>query len=269
MNNPKNIAACVSILLLAISQTVNAATAGSVQFVNGKVYISNAATQSRMLKKGDPVLESDTVTTSQDSSAQIKMRDGGFIAIRPDSKLKFDSFIFSGSEDGTERSFFSLIRGGIRAITGMIGQKNKSSYRIATSTATIAIRGTDHETYVITPDSPLAKLAAVGTYNKVNRGETALITDKGSVSILPNQMGYAGAMDQLPQLQPVNLNLFTATPAALAQTKTNNTDVRAGAVVDNTVLEQGHTTGNILPSPGIQTPIRGRSGGPTSPGLVF
>lgn len=268
MHNSTFLAACIGILLMAMSQSAHATNAGRVQFVNGKVYISNVTTQSHTLKKGDPVLESDTVTTSTNSSAHIKMRDGGFIAIRPDSKLTFDSFIFSGAEDGNERSFFSLLRGGIRAITGMIGQKNKSSYRIATATATIAIRGTDHETYVITADSPLAQVAPVGTYNKVNQGETALITDKGSVAILPNQMGYAGAMDQLPLLQAVNLNIFTATPAPLAPSK-GSTEMRVGAAVDNAVQDQGNNSESILPSTGIQTPISGRSGGPTSPTLVF
>lgn len=267
MKNAKYIATYLSILMLSISQSVYAEMAGRVQFVHGKVYVSNTSTQPHRLKKGDPILESDTVITSLESSTQIKMRDGGYIAVRPDSKFKVESFVFSGVEDGNERSFFSLIRGGIRAITGMIGQKNKGSYRIATTTATIGIRGTDHETYVITPDSPLAKLAPVGTYNKVNQGETVLRTDKGAIAILPNQMGYVGAMDQLPVLQPVNLSIFTATPTPL--TLSSNPDLRGGAVVDNAIQEQNDTTGNIMPTPGIQTPITGRSGGPTSPTVVF
>lgn len=258
------------ILCLAIlGQSAYAAVAGNVQFVKGSVQLTSAAAHSQTLQKGDAVNESDTVTTMQGASAQIRMRDGGFIVIRPDTQLKFDSFVFSGKEDGSERSFFSLIKGGIRAITGMIGQQHKSNYRIATANATIAIRGTDHETYVVVPGSPQAAVAAVGTYNKVNLGETAVINEKGTVSVLPNQMGFAGGTDQMPQLRPVNLNLFTVTPAPLAQASSAKAEVRDSAVVDNAIQVQEVAPGNVLPKNNIQIPIKGRSGGPTSPSTVF
>jgi hypothetical protein len=269
MSNKQYIDSLAIVLMMLVSPLACAGIAGNVQFVNGKVHITNSAARTYPLQKGDAVSESDTVTTTQGSSAQIRMRDGGFLVIRPDSKVKFDSFIFTGQEDGSERSFLSLLRGGIRAITGMIGQKNKSNYRIATISATIAIRGTDHETYVVTPDSPLASVAAVGTYNKVNLGETALINDQGSVAVLPNQMGFVAASDQVPQLQPVNLNIFTVAAAPLAQNNAGAGNVRAGSVVDNAVQNQDTLFGNQLPGNNIQTPITGRSGGPTSPSLVF
>lgn len=269
MRNNKYIDYLAILLMMLVSPLACAGIAGNVQFVNGKVHITNSAARTYPLQKGDAVSESDTVTTTQGSSAQIRMRDGGFLVIRPDSKVKFDSFVFKGQEDGSERSFLSLLRGGIRAITGMIGHTNKSNYRIATLSATIAIRGTDHETYVVTADSPLSKVAAVGTYNKVNMGEAALINEQGSVAILPNQMGFVGASDQMPQLQPVNLNLFTVAAAPLSQGNTGGNKVRAASVVDNAVQIQDAVSGIQLPKNNIQIPITGRSGGPTSPALVF
>lgn len=273
MSNTNYVTAIIKTFLLAglmmSGQSVYAGVAGKVQFVKGSVQLTSAAAHSHTLQKGDAVNESDTVTTTQGASAQIRMRDGGFIVIRPDTQLKFDSFVFSGEEDGNERSFFSLVKGGIRAITGLIGQKNKSNYRIATSNATIAIRGTDHETYVVVPGSALAAVAAVGTYNKVNLGETAVINEKGTVSVLPNQMGFAGGADQMPQLRPVNLNLFTVIPAPLAQASSAKAEVRDSAVVDSVVQVQEVAPGNALPKSNIQIPIKGRSGGPTSPSTVF
>ncbi|MFA6903765.1 MAG: FecR domain-containing protein [Gallionellaceae bacterium] len=269
MKNSKLTAASVCIFLLANSTSVYAGIAGNVQFVNGKVFITNSAAQPTELKKGDAVLENDTVTTSKDSSAQLRMRDGGFIVVRPDTQLKVDRFEFGGKEDGNEKSFFSLIRGGIRAITGMIGQQNKSNYRIVTASSTIAIRGTDHETYVVTPGSSLSKQVPVGTYNKVNVGETAVINDHGLVAVLPNQMGFAGGADQIPQLQPVNLNIFTVSLAPPAKNGLNYGDVRASSVVDSSVLGLAAAAYNMVPQQKIQTPITGRSGGTTSPSIVF
>jgi hypothetical protein len=275
MNTANSTVMILSILLFAClmlaSQGARAGIAGHVMFVNGNVQISNTADQTRILQKGDVVSESDTVITAKNSTAQIKMRDGGYIVIRPDSRLKFDSFIFSGEEDGSERSFFSLLKGGIRAITGLIGHRNKKSYRITTPDSTIGIRGTDHETYVVTADSPLAAVAPIGTYNKVNRGETTITTKKGMISVLPNQMGFASSSDQLPQLQPLNLNLFTVTPEPSPQAMggEKETVVRDDAVVDNTVQSQDVTSENIVPENPIHTPIKSKAGIPTAPQQVF
>jgi len=258
-------------LMLMVGQAAYAGIAGHVQFVNGSVQVTNEAGQTHLLQKGDAVHESDTLTTSKGASAQIKMRDGGFVVIRPDSQLKFDSFKFSGEEDGTEQSFFSLIKGGVRAITGMIGHLHKSSYHITTIASTIGIRGTDHETFVVVPGSELAATVPAGTYNKVNAGETTMTTDKGTISVLPNQMGFAGGLNQMPQLQPVNLNIFTVPPAPLPQAKggKNEGAVRDSAVVDSAIQGQQAAPVNTVPMNQIQTPIKGKPGGPTAPTQIY
>ena len=227
-----------------------AAVAGQVQFVYGAVQLTTEAGKSHPIQKGDAVNEGDTVTTAATASAQIRMQDGGFIAVRPDTRLKFDSFKFNGKQDGSEQSFFSLFKGGFRAVTGLIGKINKPNYRITTPAATLGIRGTDHETFVVAPGSPMAAVASAGTYNKVNLGETSMTTGKGTISILPNQMGFAGAADQMPQLQPLNLNIFTvaAAPAAQAKSDKKEDGVRVSAIVDNVVQKLDVAVGSTLPT---------------------
>jgi FecR protein len=258
-------------LMLMVSQAAFAGIAGHVQFVNGSVQVTNSAGQTHILQKGDAVHESDTLTTSKTSSAQIKMRDGGFVVIRPDSQLKFDSFIFSGEEDGTEQNFFSLIRGGVRAVTGLIGHLHKTSYHITTTSSTIGIRGTDHETFVVVPGSELAATVPAGTYNKVNVGETTMTTDKGTISVLPNQMGFAGGLDQMPKLQPINLNIFTVAPAPLPQAKGDKKEgaARDSSVVDSAIQGQQAAPVNSVPMNPIQTPIKSKAGGPAGGQTVF
>lgn len=258
MKATRNLTVLIGIVLaafLAFGQSAYAGIAGHAKFVNGQVQITNAAGQTRALKKGDAVNESDTVTTAKGASTQIKMRDGGIIAVRPDSQLKFDSFVFTGEQDGSERSFFSLLRGGFRAVTGFIGQKNKANYRITTAGSTIGVRGTDHETYVVVPGSALAATVPAGTYNKVNIGETVLTTDKGTINILPNQMGFAAAADQMPQLQPINLNIFTAVPSPALQGGKAAGSGRETAVVDNAIQEQNMAPENALPKNPTLRPI--------------
>jgi hypothetical protein len=131
--------------------------------------------------------------------------------MRPDTQLKIDSYKFNGKQDGSELSFFSLVRGGFRSVTGLIGKLHKKNYRVVTPTAILGIRGTDHDILFVAPGSDLAKLSPVGTYDKVNSGATTLTNDKGTVAILPKQMGYVAAPDQKPVLQPVNAKLFAET----------------------------------------------------------
>lgn len=217
----------VLLVLAGNSGSVSAEIAGHVQFVHGKVQLTTATGVTHAIRKGDAVNEGDTLVTMQNASAQIKLQDGGFIAMRPDTRLKFDRYTFNGQQDGTERSFFSLFNGGFRAITGLIGKKNKKNYQITTPASTIGIRGTDHETFVVTPDSPLAASTPVGTYNKVNLGETSMTTEKGGISIRPNQMGFAGASDQMPELQPVNLHIFSVASQPAMQTSNDRHEERS------------------------------------------
>lgn len=233
--------------LAGVSLGAHAGAAGKVQFVTGSAQLTSEAGKTRQIKKGDVVNEGDTLTTAAASATQIRMQDGGIVAVRPDTRLRFDSFKFSGKQDGSEQSFFSLAKGGFRAVTGLIGQINKPNYRISTPTATIGIRGTDHETFVVTPGSPLAATTPAGTYNKVNKGETSMTNDQGSISILPNQMGFAAA-GQMPQLQPLNLDIFTVAPAPQAKGGKPGAGMRDSAVVDGTVLKQKLALGFVLPT---------------------
>ncbi|MFA6015103.1 MAG: FecR domain-containing protein [Gallionellaceae bacterium] len=223
MNLTKNTFTLIALIAWLLSgQVAHAQLAGNIQFVHGNIQIINAAGTTSLLKKGDAVNEGDTLISAKEASAQIKMRDGGFIAMRPNTKFKINEFKYNGVVDGSEASSIELLNGGFRAVTGLIGRINKANYRIVTQAATIGIRGTDHETVVILSELSPANTIPAGTYNKVNAGETTLTTEKGTISILPNQMGFAGAANQMPQLQPLNIKIFSVTgkPSAAATTAT-------------------------------------------------
>src|SRR5690606_25689794 len=50
----------------------------------------------------------------------------------------------SAESSTASRAFFRLMRGGFRAVSGLIGKADPNEYRIATPVATIGIRGTDY-----------------------------------------------------------------------------------------------------------------------------
>jgi len=210
---------------------------GTVQFALGDVRIIGPNGVSRAGVKGALINEGDSVTVGPAASAQLKMVDGGLLAIRPDTQMKFDEYKFSGREDGTERSVMSLLRGGFRSITGAIGRINKNNYRVNTPTATIGIRGTDKEVIVVLPPLPGVALAAAaaapGTYAKVNVGAAFIRTQVSTVNIAPNQVGFAGG-------QPISA---VAAPGSRLIPCSAAADSRAGARRGTTTGAAGRTAG--------------------------
>lgn len=205
-------------LLLTASLACFAAPAlaevGRVQFAGGDVQLRDASGTLRPLVKGDPINEGEAIVTGLRGSAQIKMIDGGILAIRPDTDLKVDTYRYAGRADGTENALMSLVKGGFRTITGFIGRVNRSRYTIHTPTATIGIRGTDHEPFFVPPGTTRGG-AEPGTYDKVNDGVAFIASAGVEQNIGKNQMGYA-APDQAPVLLPVLPELFKATPPVQA-----------------------------------------------------
>lgn len=190
----------LAVLLPALAH----AAAGSVQFVSGDARIVPASGLERLVEKGAELNEGDTVITGRGASVQLRMVDEGLIALRPETQMKIDTYRYDGVEDGKERGVLGLLRGGFRALTGIIGRTNKQNYLINTPTATIGIRGTDHEVvHIPVPTDGQPPIGAPGTYNKVNVGETFVQTSGGRIELSANQIGFASSV---PGIGPVKLD---------------------------------------------------------------
>ncbi|MHB1590382.1 MAG: FecR family protein [Sulfuricella sp.] len=202
-----------AVLLAAFPTAAEAGIAGRFQFVAGDVRVIDASGQERPAKKGDNLNEGESVLSALNASAQVKMIDGGFMAIRPDSRVKVDAYQYDGKEDGTEKGLLSIVKGGFRAITGAIGRTHKENYKIATPAATIGIRGTDHEPVVVLPPPPGAETPVPpGTYDKVNVGAAYLENPQGIADVGPNKVGYAAGPDVKPVVLPTIPPIYSTTP---------------------------------------------------------
>lgn len=196
----KNWLACM-LVLLCLPLAAQAGVAGRFQFVNGDVRVVSADGRERLAVKGAEVLEQESVLTGAAASAQIKMIDGALLALRAETQMKMEAYVFNEAGADGEKAWFSLLKGGLRSLTGLIGKRHKENYAIRTPQAVIGIRGTDHEPVVILPDTVAAQKNPPGTYDKVNLGRTSLSTQAGVTLIERNQIGFASA----PNLAPVLL----------------------------------------------------------------
>lgn len=165
------------------------AAAGRVQFAFGEATLVSASGGRSALSKGDAVDSGDTVSTER-GRVQIRFTDGGRVSLQPRTTFKIDDYNFDGSNDGSERGFFSLVRGGFRTITGAIGRRDKSRYRVKTPVATIGIRGTEY----------LLVLDESGAVITVGDGAIAVVNEAGEVVLSNGQTGRVVNQSTLPRL---------------------------------------------------------------------
>jgi hypothetical protein len=206
---------CRIALLMALFAATAHAEIGTVTFKAGDVSIQLPSGAFRAATKGTAVNEGDTIIVGPLSTAQLKMIDGGILALRPDTKMKFDAYVWSGKEDGSERGLMSLIEGRFRTITGAIGRLNKTNYKVTTATATVGIRGTDHEVAFVPAPPPGAvplppDAPAPGTYDKVNVGAATITSQGVTLVVQSNQVGFAPPA-AAPQILPVVPSFMRAT----------------------------------------------------------
>ena len=112
--------------------SVQAAAAGKVVFTTGSAKAVNASGASRTLRRGDEVFSGDSLQTSARSRLQVAFADGAYISVQPSSEYKIENYNYPGKADGTERAFYRLLKGGIRAVTGYIGKRNRDAYKVNT-----------------------------------------------------------------------------------------------------------------------------------------
>jgi hypothetical protein len=179
------------VMLLFVARTaLSADTFAHIELVEGIVTIIDDKGQARIAHVGDIVEEGDTIGTGADGELQMLTEDQGFIAVRPNTRMKVEAYRANGGAE--DRSVISLLSGTLRSITGWIGTFNRSNYQIKTPTAGIAIRGTDHEPFYIPEPAPGEQpVAAPGTYDKVNSGSTAIRNGAGEVVVNPKEVGFA------------------------------------------------------------------------------
>jgi hypothetical protein len=140
MNHPFKLKNAALLMALAAIYPVHAVAAtGIAQFAVGDVNVRRGAT-TMPLNRGAVINSGDNVITGRAGQTQIRFSDGGLVSLAPNSQFNIDKYVDANKpeEDGF---FASLLRGGMRAITGLVGKRNRENYKITTTTATIGIRG--------------------------------------------------------------------------------------------------------------------------------
>jgi len=183
--------------LAAFAQT--SANAAKVDFVAGPVVAKATSGVTRPLVKGNEITSGETVVTG-DGRAQLLFSDSSVVSLQPKTEFKIDEYRFNGKPDGEEKGFFSLIKGGLRTISGLIGKRNRGAYAMRTEVATIGIRGTEYSAEL---DGGLKVSTQAGEVEVCNQG--------GCTSVKPGETVFTPNANTKPEHTQNKGNLSTST----------------------------------------------------------
>ena len=128
--------------LLLASTPLAAQPIGDVVHVQGIASAQRPGEPARFLQKGDALNQGDVINTAARGYAVIQLRDDSKITLRPDTTFAIPEYRQGTANEGM---LVRLLKGGMRAVTGLMAKRNPQSVRINAGTATIGIRGTSFD----------------------------------------------------------------------------------------------------------------------------
>lgn len=202
----------LSVALIGTSLSAYATSvAGTVAQLSGPLFAKKNDGSLRVLSTKSNVEQGDTLVSEKDTYARIKFIDNSEITLKPNSQLKIDSFSFDEAKPAEDNFALSLIKGGLRSITGLLGKRNNARFALKTPNATIGIRGTTFiAEYVTETETAVASmaqyrhasLAAIGP-SLLNSSLATVTTNDAPLELL-----------MLRDMVPLQLALTTPVPGA-------------------------------------------------------
>ena len=203
----------LGIISAAYPMTGYCVAAGYAEFLIGNVEAVAADGSRRALTKGSEIIVGDAINTAAGSRAQVRFTDGGYVSLQPNTVFRVDEFNYKNKTDGEEKGYFSLLKGGLRAITGAIGKVNRNTYRVATASATIGIRGTGYKAEI--RDDGLFVSVGEGAISLTNNAGLLVVTAGGAAFVANINTAPATTTEQ-PRTPPASIETFTS-PVAIIQ----------------------------------------------------
>lgn len=134
----------LALMLSAVARAAepSAAAVGEVLLVQGVATANRPGTTPRFVQRGETLHEGEVVSTGATGYTVIAFKDGTKFTLRPNTSFTIERYQHGAGKDS---AVFRLLKGGMRAITGLISKRDPDAMQINTTTATIGIRGTSFD----------------------------------------------------------------------------------------------------------------------------
>jgi hypothetical protein len=210
-----------------------AATAGQVTHLSGTLSAKKSDGTSKLLAVKSVINEGETLSTEAETYARIKFNDGGEVVLRPGTQLKIESYAYNAAKPESDNIVMSMFKGGLRAVTGLIGKRSREKVTFATETATIGIRGTHFGALLCQNDcGGVPTTAGVpppnGLHVDVTTGAIVLSNGAGSVQLNAGQFGFAASANTAPVPVPPQQGVQVTMPSSISQDKAGGKGIGKG-----------------------------------------
>jgi hypothetical protein len=247
------------------SSVTSTTTIGTIDLLSGTVTVTGLKGTPRGITTGSALEVGDTIKTDTESEVHATMSDGAYLAVRANSTIKIAAYTATGS--ARDRSWIDLVKGSLRTVTGWIAKTRPKAYRISTATATVGVRGTDHEVIFLSPEDAETP-AEAGTHNVVYQGATTLETAKGKVNITFGQAAFIRPGEFIPQLYGKELPIFLVRARGafdndIVEHRNNQDSIMERTMQERGIMEEGQNFQDVLKRLGADGAIPGAGAGNT------
>jgi hypothetical protein len=222
-NPAMRLAALVCFLLLGAT-LAHAAPAGQITHLSGTLSAKRLDGTSKLLSVKSEILEGDMLSTEAETYARIKFNDGGEVVMRPGTQLKIESYAYNAARPESDNIVMNMFKGGLRAVTGLIGKRSREKVSFHTETATIGIRGTHFGALLCQNDCggvPTTRGTPPpnGLHVDVTSGAITMSNRAGTVQINAGQFGFVANQNALPVIVPPQQGIQVTMPNSIANNK--------------------------------------------------
>ena len=215
----------------------HAATAGQITHLSGTLSAKKPDGTSKLLAVKSDVVEGDTLSTETETYARIKFNDGGEVVLRPGTQLKIESYAYNAAKPESDNVVMSMFKGGLRAVTGLIGKRNREKVTFATETATIGIRGTHFGALLCQNDCGGVQTTsgappANGLHVDVTTGAITLSNAAGKIELNPGQFGFAANANTAPVPVPPGQGVQVTMPSSISKDRAGGRGIGKGDDAD-------------------------------------
>ncbi len=227
-------------VLLLVAGTLSGAaraanTVGQVTHLSGTLIAKRADGTTKLFSVKSEVQEGDTLATEQDTYARIKFSDGGEVVMRPGSQLKIAAYSFNQAKPEADNVLMDMLKGGLRAVTGLVGKRNHDAVKFNTATATIGIRGTHFGALICQNDcgsipTITGKPPENGLHLDVADGAIVVKNAAGQQVFSAGQFGFVQSANTLPVIVPPSQGIQVTMPTSISQ---NNSSGRGIGKANN------------------------------------
>lgn len=170
---------------------------GYLYKTEGEVAVSIDDQMTQAVSSGAPLKNDTTITTGENSRAILKFNDGQIIALQANTSFRILNYHYNPKEVEKSNLFFYMLKGGLRAITGLVARTRPDAFRMETRGTTIGVRGTD---FMAVLDDQLYLQVTSGAINAGNRAGAAVLKAGQSAAVASeNTLPILIKADELPR----------------------------------------------------------------------